>query len=223
MMRVFTVVAIPILLAALNMGQRNDGPAQRVRAMDLPEPRTKGGTSLTETLAARRSVREFTGDSLNAASLGQLCWAAQGITSAVGYRTAPSAGALFPIELFVATPRGLGQYDPSAHRLIWKKPDDLRATLRRHALGQAPVGAAPACFIIVADIERTAAKYGARAERYCMLEAGHVCQNILLQATAMKLGGVPIGAFDDQKIAQDLNLPESHRPLYLVPVGHPGK
>ncbi len=191
--------------------------------MKLPDPRTRGGMSLTAALVERRSVRAFSARGLSTAELGQLCWAGQGVTSEAGYRVAPSAGALYPIELFVATADGVGQYDPAKHQLVWRRAEDLRATLQEHALDQSAVGAAPACFVIVADIPRTAKKYGQRAERYCILEAGHVCQNILLQATALGLAGVPIGAFEDAKIARDLDLPESQRAYYLVPVGAPAE
>ena len=97
---------------------------------------------------------------------------------------------------------------------------------RRQALGKAAhhqeaVSRAPVCFAVTAVVERTAGKYGQRAERYCFIEAGHVAQNILLQATSLALGGVPVGAFQDKDVARVLELPEGHRVLYLLPIGHP--
>ncbi len=94
--------------------------------------------------------------------------------------------------------------------------------MQEAALEQDSVGQAPACMVITAVVERTARKYGRRAQRYCFIEAGHVAQNILLQATALQLAGVPVGAFEDQKIASVLKLPQTHRVLCLLPVGHPG-
>jgi len=188
----------------------------------LPPPDTVGGMSLTDALMRRRSVRQFTDVPLERTQLGQLCWAAQGLTDpARGRRTAPSAGVLYPLELYVVTPAGVEHYLPSRHALVPHLSGDVRAALRDAALHQEPLGHASACFVIAAVVERSAVKYGARAERYCFLEAGHVAQNILLQATALDLGALPIGAFDDDRVAAVLKLPPGQRVLYLIPVGHP--
>jgi SagB-type dehydrogenase family enzyme len=186
----------------------------------LPTPQVKGVMSLEEVLAARRSVRDFSDRPLTRAELGQLCWAGQGLTGS-GRRTAPSAGALYPIELYVATAEGVAHYRPSEHKLEPHQAGDVRPALRGAALDQAAVAQAPACFVIAADPARTARKYTARAERYCFLEAGHVAQNLLLQATALQLAGVPVGAFQDEAVAVALKLPPEQRVLYLVPIGHP--
>jgi SagB-type dehydrogenase family enzyme len=186
----------------------------------LPEPRTDGGTSLERALASRRSVREFTSQTLTLEEVSQLLWAARGITASWGGRTAPSAGALYPLEVYVATADRLLHYLPEGHRAEVVASADLRSALAAAAYGQAAVAQAPAVFAITAVPARTAAKYGERAERYVQLEAGHAAQNLLLQAVALGLAGVPMGAFDDEKVERVLELPSGCVPLYLIPVGH---
>ncbi|MBN2562688.1 MAG: SagB/ThcOx family dehydrogenase [Phycisphaerae bacterium] len=189
---------------------------------DLPRPVLAGSVTLEEAIANRRSVRQFSNEPLTRRQIGQLCWAGQGVTDAGGrFRASPSAGALYPIELYVVTADGVDHYLPKGHRRERHLAGDLRRALQEAALGQDPVGQAAACVVIAAVVERTSKKYGDRAERYCFIEAGHVAQNILLQATALQLGGVPIGAYHDEKVAQVLKLPKDHRVLYLLPVGHP--
>ena len=190
---------------------------------DLPPPVLTGRMSLEEAVNARRSTREFTDQPLTLKDIAQLCWAGQGITApASGYRASPSAGALYPIELYVVTADGVDHYRPRDHRLEPHLSGDQRPALQRAALGQEAIGDAPVCMVIAAVVERTARKYGRRAERYCFIEAGHVGQNVLLQATALHLAGVPIGAFEDDAVAAVLKLPKTHRVLYLLPVGFSG-
>jgi SagB-type dehydrogenase family enzyme len=190
--------------------------------LQLPAPEQKGKMSLEEALARRRSVREFTPEALTERELSQLLWAAQGITHAEGLRTAPSAGALYPLELYVASAGGFYRYEPRRHQLIRLSDHDLRAPMRRAALDQEAVTQAPAVFVFVAVYERISRKYGAvRVGRYVHMEVGHAAQNLLLEAAALGLGGVPIGAFDDEALHKALGLPADHRPLYLVPVGRP--
>jgi len=187
---------------------------------DLPEPRTGSDVSLEETLARRRSVRQYTDQPLTMEEISQLLWAAQGVTRDWGARTAPSAGALYPLEVYVATPEGLYHYLPDGHRAEVLSQQDLRRALARAGLDQNAIHDAPAVFVIAAVYARTSGKYGKRAERYVKLEAGHVGQNILLQAVALDLGGVPIGAFHDDQVQRALGLPANYEPLYLIPVGH---
>ncbi len=191
------------------------------RAVELPAPRTDGPMSLERALAERRSVRDFTDERLTLEELAQLLWAAQGITADWGGRTAPSAGALYPLEVYAVTPGGLYHYLPDGHRADVLRADDLRRPLAAAALGQSAVAEAPAVLVIAAVFRRTEVKYGERAERYVHLEAGHAAQNVLLQAVALGLGGVPIGAFSDREVQRVLGLPADHEPLYLIPVGHP--
>ena len=187
----------------------------------LPPPRDSGSLGLETALRRRRSVREFQPRPLSLESLAQLFWAAQGITDARDLRTAPSAGARYPLEVYAATERGLLHYRPSGHCVRTVIPSDVRPLLQRAAGAQESVGEAGAVFIIAAVIQRAAARYGPRAERYVHLEAGHAAQNVLLEATALDLGAVPVGAFDDDRVASVLELPRDQRPLYLIPVGVP--
>lgn len=195
--------------------------AQAELMTPLPPPSLAGPVSLEEALTQRRSVREFGDTALTTAELGQLLWATQGITHEHGYRTAPSAGALYPLEVYVVTAEGVFHYDPHEHRLLALSQIDARPDLHQAALRQEPVRQAPAVLVVTAVYERTAKKYGAeRSPRYVHLEAGHAAQNLLLQAVVLDLGAVPIGAFDDEAVQKALGLPADHRPLYLIPVGH---
>ncbi len=195
-----------------------DTPADRVA---LPPPQQSGGVSVEEALARRRSVREFTSKPLSDREISQLVWAAQGITHGEGLRTAPSAGALYPLELYVADTTGLYRYDPQHHQLQRRSSRDLRSALYQAAHEQEAVREAPAVFIITAVYSRTARKYGtARAPRYVHMEAGHAAQNLLLQAVALGLGAVPVGAFDDAQVQKALGLSAEEQPLYLIPAGH---
>jgi len=188
----------------------------------LPAPQLKGTLTLEETLAQRRSVRAFSDAPLTPAELGQLLWAAQGTTHPSGLRTAPSAGALYPLEVYAVTREATYHYEPQGHWMAAHIPGDVRPALHTAALRQEPVLSAPAVIVITAVYARTAQKYGAdRSPRYVHLEAGHAAQNILLQAVALNLGAVPIGAFEDEKVKQALKLPTDQQPLYLIPVGHP--
>lgn len=226
-------VALPAMITLLGMvggclergPSRNEADRTEMNTSDsirLAAPSAQDRQALTEVLGARRSVREFTSQPLTDPELSQLVWAAQGITSPEGFRTAPSAGALYPLELYVLTSRGLFQYDPARHELQQRGAEDLREPLCRAALSQESVREAPAVFVITAVYARTAVKYGqARAQRYVHMEAGHAAQNLLLQATAMGLGAVPLGAFQDEQVSRILQLPTDEAPLYLIPVGHP--
>jgi SagB-type dehydrogenase family enzyme len=185
----------------------------------LPAPRLESDVSLEEALAQRRSVRAYSGEPLTLEEIGQLLWAAQGITHERGYRTAPSAGALYPLELYAATDDGLYHYEARGHQAELRRIEGWRAPLCQAALSQDAVCQAPAVFVVTAVYERTAAKYGQRAERYVRLEAGHAAQNLLLQAVSLDLGAVPIGAFYDDQVRAALSLPADHEPLYLIPVG----
>ena len=191
----------------------------------LPQPRFSGPASLEQALLARRSIRHIARDPLTVDELTQLLWAAQGVTRAQGFRTAPSAGALFPLELHVAAGcvtglrTGLYRYRPLEHALAASVPQDLRAELCRAALSQRPVERAPVVFLLTAVYGRSTAKYGERGVRYADLEAGHAAQNLILQAAALELKAVVVGAFSDDDVRRIAALPPDEEPLYLVPVG----
>lgn len=187
---------------------------------ELPPPREQSATSLERSLADRHSVRSFTDEVLTEQEISQLLWSAQGINRSWGGRTAPSAGAKYPIELFLVTAAETLHYVPDGHRASQVATTDLRPALMAAGLDQMAIGDAPAVLVVTGVVARTAEKYGDRAERYVFMEAGHVAQNVLLQAVALGLGGVPIGAFTDAEVSQVLGLPDGQIPLYLIPVGH---
>ncbi|KPK90832.1 MAG: nitroreductase [Anaerolineae bacterium SM23_ 63] len=193
-----------------------------VEGTSLPEPSLEGQLSLEEALLQRRSVREFSPEPMSISEISQLLWAAQGITGSQGFRTAPSAGALYPLELYVVLEGGVFHYNPHAHNLTTVSAGDLRADLYRVSLRQDAILKAPMILVITAVFSRTEAKYGrTRSPRYIHLEAGHAAQNTLLQAVSLGLGAVPIGAFEDIRVQEVLGLPADHEPLYLIPIGHP--
>jgi SagB-type dehydrogenase family enzyme len=214
------VAAGTTLPGTLGCGQTTASPG--IREIALPKPSTEEGMSLSAAIAKRRSVREFTAQKLTLEQISQLAWAAQGITDPVReYRTSPSAGATYPLELYLFTAEGVFHYVPKGHKLIQVREEDLRRDLSVAALGQDFVRRAPLDFVITAVYARTSAKYGDRAERYVHMEVGHVAQNILLQAVALGLGAVPVGALHEQGVSDLLDLPSGETPLYIVPVGHP--
>lgn len=207
---------------ALASGCGNEATSLSVRGVaGLPQPRGGGSVSLERALATRRSHRQFTPKPLTEAEISQLLWAAQGITAAWGGRTAPSAGGLYPLELYVLTRGAYHHYLPAGHRVELLADRDLRAQAAAAALHQPAVGSAALTLVIAGVYGRTVSKYGDRGRRYVVLEAGHAAQNVLLQAVALGLAAVPVGAFDDHRLAQTLRLPSDHEPLYIVAVGHP--
>ena len=191
----------------------------------LPQPCLSGQVSLEQALLSRRSIRTYSRDALTVDDLTQLLWAAQGVTHPQGYRTAPSAGALYPLELYavvghmVGLPTGFYRYRCLEHALELKSARDLRPELCRAALNQRPVERAPATFLLTAVYGRMTAKYGGRGARYVDMEAGHAAQNVGLQAAALDLKSVVIGAFHDNEVKQAAALPADEEPLYLIPVG----
>ncbi len=193
----------------------------------LPAPQTTGPSSVEESLATRLSVREFKREPLTLAEVGQLLWAAQGITRRKGYRTAPSAGATYPLEILLAAGSihdlspGLYRYRPRDHALAPMLEEDLRGKLAAAALGQSFVKDGAAALVITAIYERTTGKYGQRGERYTHMEVGYASENIHLQAAALGLGTVAVGAFHDDRVQKLLNLPANEHPLLIMPVGKP--
>jgi SagB-type dehydrogenase family enzyme len=199
--------------------QAQERAARYTEEIALPKPNVTGSVSLEEAIARRRSVRTFRPDALPVATIGQLMWAGQGITSPEGKRAAPSAGALYALELYVVTAAGVMHYLPHGHRAESRATPDLRPELRDLALGQASVGTAPAVIAVAADPNRLSQRYGARAARYSDLEAAHATQNMLLQAGVLGLVAVPVGSFDATRAARTLALPAGQTVAYLVPVG----
>lgn len=220
MLAVIAVLALGGIPACAESGE-NDG-----NRIELPAPRPAVDVPLHRVLQQRRSVRRYSSAPLSLAEVAQLLWAAQGVSDeASGFRTSPSAGATFPLELYLAVGNvqglepGLYRYLPREHALHQVGRRDLRQGLYNAGLRQQPLRDAPAVLAITAVHERTARRYGARAERYVAMEAGHASQNIYLQATALQLGTVAIGAFHDAEVAAVLQLGGGEAPLYLMPVG----
>ena len=211
----------PLPLPYATASQERDLQAHTADSQPLPPPRLEGPMSLEETLAARRSVRDYSNKRLSWDEIGQLLWSMQGVTREWGGRTAPSAGALYPLETYVATVEGLYHYQPSGHQVTGTPRLGLGQELWQAALKQDCVRQAPAVFVIAAVYERTSGKYGERAARYVHMEAGHAAENLLLQAVALGLGGVVVGAFHDAQVQTTLDLPQDRQPLYLIPVGYP--
>ncbi len=183
--------------------------------------------TLTQALVRRRSVRRYGPQPLALGDLSQLLWAAQGTTASGGRRTAPSAGALYPLELHLVATRvqglapGVHRYLAAAHALQGPNAAAAASTLQQAAAGQPAVAAAAAVVVITAVDERSARKYGPRAARYVAFEAGAAAQNLALQAAALGLGSVVIGGFDDAAVARALLLPAGERPVVMLPIGMP--
>lgn len=196
----------------------------------LPEPKLEGKMSLEEAIVKRRSIREFSDTPLTKEEISQILWAAQGITDKEkGFRSAPSAGALYPLEIFLVVGEngvedispGVYQFLPEEHSLKVILEKDVKEDLANAALGQSAVGEAAVDVVITAEFERTTGKYGERGTQYVWLEAGHVAENILLQVVSLNLGAVPIGAFGDDSVVEILDIPSDFKPLYIIPVGKP--
>jgi SagB-type dehydrogenase family enzyme len=193
----------------------------------LPLPELSGVISVEEAISQRRSVRSFRQSPLSLSQLSQLLWAAQGITGHKGYRTVPSAGATFPLEIFAVVGadtmkslhEGIYHYEVESHALNLHVKGDVRQSLSEAALGEHSIATAPLDIVVCAVFHRTTSIYGKRGERYVHLEAGHLGQNIALQALSLGLATVTIGAFHDDEVQEVLRLDEAVRPLYIIPVG----
>ncbi len=194
-------------------------------SLKLPQLPASARYPVEQLLAHRRSVREFADRVLSLEELGRLLWAAQGVTDAAGLRTAPSAGALYPLELVIAAGRveglqpGIYRYQPRTHGLRGMAQGDARARLAGPALGQSWLADAAATLVFAAVLERTARKYGRRAFQYICIEVGHAAQNVYLEAQSLGLGTVMVGAFDDGQVQRVLGLAEEETPLALMPLG----
>jgi len=229
-----SAVAIYLDLAQIDVKKTAQRRAEE-REIPLPYPRLRGSVSVEEALANRRSVREYRDEPLTVEELAQLLWAAYGISeTAYGLRTAPSAGAQYPLELYAVVgergvksgdgylPAGIYHYDIHAHSLTLRKSGDYREALYRAALEQEWVLKAPVSLVFTAVYSRTTRVYGERGRvRYVPMDLGHAGQNVYLQATALGLGTVAVGAFYDDEIGEILDLPPEETPLYIMPVGRP--
>ncbi|MCK5316560.1 MAG: SagB/ThcOx family dehydrogenase [Anaerolineales bacterium] len=192
----------------------------RLISIELPKPSSQGSISLEKAIGNRESVRSFTKQALSLDLIGQILWAGQGLRGSANRRNVPSAGALYPLELYLVTEEGVYHYIPKGHRMEPHVEGDVRSSLSNAALGQEFIAQAPATYLLTAVFSRIETKYGKeRSPQYIYLEAGHAAQNILLQATALGLDGVPVGAFYEEQVSKALRLPREHYPLYLISLG----
>jgi SagB-type dehydrogenase family enzyme len=213
--RTFIAGAALFVLGACTNRGRVAGSSSAASSGPPPSPSRSPGIGLDG------AIRSFTRESLDEETIAHLLWAAQGVTASWGGRTAPSAGALYPIEISVATGEGLRRYVPEEGRTVVLTSEDRRPHIASATGGQDAALRAPVLFVISGIVARTAEKYGDRAERYVQMEAGHVCQNMLLEATGLGLAAVPVGAFSDDDLRIALGVGDEELPLYVVPVGHP--
>jgi SagB-type dehydrogenase family enzyme len=217
----FLLLAFLGLITTHGVAVMNDS----AKTLSLPQPHHEGKISVEAALQQRRSIRELSRQPLSMEEIAQLLWAAQGITHGQGFRTAPSAGALYPLELYIAvgqTPElepGVYKYQPRDHTLLQIATEDRRNRLARAALGQEPVRHNGALLVFSAVERRTTRKYGQRGARYVHMEVGHAAQNVLLQAISLDLVAVVIGAFDDKEVATILEMPTNEQAVYLLAVG----
>lgn len=203
---------------------------KKMEKIKLVAPNLKGNVSLEEAVKKRRSRRSFKNKSLTVQQLSQILWSAQGISGSGGFkRTVPSAGALYPIELYVILgektngdyPAGIYLYTPKEHTILKTIDGDLRKQLSMAALGQSFIAEAPLVLVIVANYSKTTNTYGKRGVRYVDMEAGHLGQNVHLQAEALGLGTCMVGAFNDENVTKVIGVPKDLVPIYIMPIGYP--
>lgn len=200
--------------------------AQNGKVIKLPTPSFKSSISIEEALLYRRSKRFYKDLPLNTQELSQILWASQGISDPdYKFRTCPSAGALYPLEVYISILKvegvepGIYKYIPEKHEITQLYKNHKRDELYEASLKQEWVKWAPVVIIICASFYKTKARYGERGIRYIYIETGHCAQNIYLQCVSLGLGTVAVGAFDDDEISKILNLPKFEFPTYLMPIG----
>lgn len=193
--------------------------------LELPEPSKDGGRSLEECLAARRSIREYAGGAVGLEQAAQLLWATQGVSGLGGMRTSPSAGAVYPLRAYLVAgdveglAPGVYRYDPDGHNLQLTIKGDKRKRMAVAAFGQNCVEEAAMGVLLTAWYVRITREFGEKGVRLAHIEAGHAGQNFCLEATALGLGAISVGKFDDDTFKQILKLPESEEPVYLLLAG----
>ncbi|MGB5815289.1 MAG: SagB/ThcOx family dehydrogenase [Thermoanaerobaculia bacterium] len=198
-----------------------------MKRLTLPEPRLAGKVTVEGALRERRSIRRFASQSLTLGEIGQLLWSVQGVTGTGGERTTPSAGGLYPLQMYLAAARvdglevGIYRYRPDLHDLEPVAEGDVRIKLAAASHGVEWVDSAPVVLAIGGVVQKTAIKYGARARRYVYIEVGCAAENVYLQAQSLGLGAVLVGAFDDHEVGAIMQLREGEEAMALMPVGRP--
>lgn len=231
MKKLFQIIIVLIILLPVTVSLTPVGTSKMESAnlketrIKLPEPVYDSPFSVEKAILKRRSIRRYKDKPLIIKEVSQLLWAASGITDKRGLRTAPSAGALYPLEVYVVAcnvdklPPGIYKYRPHEHELQLIKEGDKRKEICNAALSQSCVENGAIVIIFSAVYERTTRKYGERGIRYVHMEVGHAGQNVSLQAISLGLGTVVVGAFYDDEIKRIMNMPEEESPLYIMPVG----
>lgn len=195
------------------------------KSIKLPKPQYDSNVSIEKALLKRRSVRSYKSEPLTIAEISQLLWAAQGVTKPRGYRTAPSAGALYPLEIYIAAGNvsdfeaGIYKYNPHKHEIANTVKGDKRSELCSAGLRQGSIKSAPAVMVFCAVFERVTGRYGKRGIQYVHMEVGHAIENVCLQAISLGLGSVIIGAFNDNDVKHIMQLEQDEYPLLMLPVG----
>ena len=224
MRNIFRTTAVIVIMATIIPGVKGD-VFDKMNKVKLPEPVYESNMSVEEAIKERRSIRRYGKNSLKLSDVAQLLWAAQGITGKGRFRSAPSAGATYPLEIYLVAGNvtrlkpGIYRYLPQVNALEPVIKGDKRDGLSAAALNQKMVKNAQINIVITAVYKRTTGTYGERGARYAHMEAGHVGQNIYLQAETLGLGTVAIGAFDDASVVNVLELDKEEEPLYIFPVG----
>lgn len=197
--------------------------------MKLRPPKTDGTVSVEYAIKQRRTIRSFSPEILNLNQLSQLLWSAQGMTENGGFkRAAPSAGALYPMDVYAVVgsgsveriEAGVYHYEPNGHALSYITKKDVRDGVAKASLSQMWMARAPLNIVITAEYSRITLKYKERGIRYAMIEAGHIAQNLFLQAEAMGLKAAIVGAFHDNELIEILKIPRTHEPLLIMPIGY---
>jgi SagB-type dehydrogenase family enzyme len=220
------VIWVSLLVALSLFFSAVSAPAAEI--VKLPPPNLQGKLSVEEALKKRRTMRQFSNKELDLAQVSQLLWATDGISDSRGLRTAPSAGATFPLELYLVVGErgvaglapGLYHYRPDSHSLELTQKGDLRTPVARACLHQAWMAEAPVMMVFAAEYRRCMARYGERGIRYTHMEVGLTGENLFLQAEALGLACGIVGAFEDRTMKEVLHLPQQHEPLLIMPVGY---
>ena len=224
------IIFIIILVSTMLQMSKNQSSPQNntLNILDtiiLPDPDHSSSLSIETVLQKRKSIRDYHDRPLTLSEVSQLLWAAQGVTRPGGYRTAPSAGALYPLEIYIIAgevndlPTGTYKYKPHAHELELITKGDVRLELYDAALDQSCIKEGAVVIVFSAVYERTTHKYGERGIRYVHMEVGHAAQNVYLQAVSLDLGTVVIGAFHDDDVKRIVNMTDEEQPLYIMPLG----
>ncbi|MBT8406501.1 MAG: SagB/ThcOx family dehydrogenase [Deltaproteobacteria bacterium] len=219
------------LISALALLMLFCGQISMAAEIALPSPSYKGKVSVEETLKSRRTHRSFQPRPLTLKQFSQILWGAYGVTSqryGSFLKTAPSAGALYPLDIYGVVGQGgvetlapgVYHFRPENHTVELVKQGDLRAKVARQALQQMWMAKAPLMLVITGEYNRSSMKYGPRGVTYTHIEAGHVGQNIFLQAEAIGLKAGIVGAFNNRGVVTTMGLPPSHDPLLIMPVGY---